>query len=162
MTFFLPTASQDRIKRTDDPAIQAELLRQGWIQDDEPSFDPATQHPPVRENRAWVVHNKTAEELAAESAAAKETAFRALVDAGYTVQPEGFTLRMDDNALTLWNQQLTLLREAEALGAITGESPAFCIDKDGVKQTTTVTRFRQIIVQLGMAFQQAFFECYGS
>lgn len=72
MTFSLPTASTDRTKRTDDPAQQAELLRQGWIQDDEPTYDPATQHPPVRENRQWVVRDKTEEELAAELTAWRE------------------------------------------------------------------------------------------
>jgi hypothetical protein len=94
---------------------------------------------------------------ATESAtAASAAAFRAVIDAGYAVTPEGFTLGMDEQDRKNFAELAVMLREAEALGAITGESSVTIHDVDGVARTVTLTRYRQIIVGLGSAYKAAF------
>lgn len=89
--------------------------------------------------------------------AAKEATFRATIATGHCVTPEGYCLAMDDQDRANWSQLLVLLREAESLGAINGSSPVQFLDITGTLRTATLTRFRQIIVSLGEAYQNAFF-----
>jgi hypothetical protein len=45
----------------------ANLIRKGWQETTPPSYDPATQRAPEWVDGAWVVRDKTAQELAAET-----------------------------------------------------------------------------------------------
>jgi hypothetical protein len=88
---------------------------------------------------------------------AKEAIFRATIATGHYVTPEGYCLAMDDADRANWSQLLVMLRESEALGAIIGSSPVQFLDITGTLQTATLTRFREMIVGLGQAYQTAFF-----
>lgn len=57
----------DQIRRENDSEMIANLLRKGWIENEPPSYDAATQHEPSFVDGAWVVIDKTAEEIAEES-----------------------------------------------------------------------------------------------
>ena len=59
---------QSQLRSESDPAIIANLQRKGWVETVPPSYDAATQHAPEWLNGAWVVRDKTAEEIAAENA----------------------------------------------------------------------------------------------
>lgn len=62
-----------QLRSETDAAAITNLERKGWQVTVPPSYDPATQHAPVWQGQ-WVVANKTAEELAAERAAAYPSA----------------------------------------------------------------------------------------
>jgi hypothetical protein len=83
--------------------------------------------------------------------------FRSTIAAGYAVEPEGYSLAMDDTDRANWSQLLVLLREAEDMGGMTGDSPVSFLDLTGAPRQATLTRFRQIMVGLGGAYQTAFF-----
>jgi hypothetical protein len=86
-----------------------------------------------------------------------EATFRTTVAAGHCITPEGWCLAMDDIDRANWSQLLVLLREAEGLGGITGESTVQFLDITGTPRQLTLTRFREVIVGLGQAYQAAFF-----
>ena len=78
---------------------------------------------------------------------------KALVEAGYTVQPAGFTLALGDNDRSQFIQMLTLVQEALSLGLITNETPQTIADKDGGKHTVSTLRLRQILVLYGLHYK---------
>ncbi len=57
-----------QLRSESDAAVIANLQRKGWVETVPPSYDAATQHAPEWQNGAWVVRDKTAEEIAADSA----------------------------------------------------------------------------------------------
>lgn len=59
---------QTQIRREDDATIITNLLRKGWIENEPPSYNPATQHAPVWNGTAWIVADLSAEEIAARNA----------------------------------------------------------------------------------------------
>lgn len=60
---------QSQLRSESDPAVIANLQRKGWVETVPPSYDAATQHATEWANGAWVVRDKSAEEIAAETAA---------------------------------------------------------------------------------------------
>ena len=137
MSTYLTYPGQPARTETDLEVI-TNLTRKGWVE----SEAPAPPEPSEEQTR--------------------ETVSRAAIDAGFLVEPEGYHLRWDSGDREYWSQMLTLYREAESLGAMTGESPVQFVDQTGTVQTATLTRFRQIMVTLGAAFQTVFFARYGS
>ena len=59
---------QKQLRSESDAAVIANLQRKGWVETVPPSYDATTQHAPEWINGAWVVRDKTAEEIAADSA----------------------------------------------------------------------------------------------
>ena len=59
---------QSQLRSESDPAVIANLQRKGWVETLPPDYDAATQHAPEWVNGAWVVRDKTPEEIAAETA----------------------------------------------------------------------------------------------
>ena len=59
---------QSQLRSESDPAVIANLQRKGWVETVLPDYDTATQHAPEWINGAWVVRDKTPEEIAAETA----------------------------------------------------------------------------------------------
>ena len=125
-------------------------------------------HPVLTEQVNGEILTLTAEERAAtldrwaqaqfelQNQAAKDAKLaqaKALVEAGYTVQPEGFTLALGDNDRSQFAQMLTLVQEALSLGLITNETPQTIADKDGGKHTVTTLRLRQILVLYGLHYK---------
>jgi hypothetical protein len=86
-----------------------------------------------------------------------EATFRTTIAVGHCITPEGWCLAMDDADRANWSQLLVLVREAEGLGGITGESPVQFLDITGTPRQLPLTRFREVIVGLGQAYQTAFF-----
>jgi hypothetical protein len=58
---------QQQLRSESDPVVIANLHRKGWVETVPPSYEAATQHAPEWVNGAWVVRDKTAEEIAAEA-----------------------------------------------------------------------------------------------
>jgi len=59
---------QQQLRSESDAAVIANLQRKGWVETVPPSYDATTQHAPEWINGTWVVRDKTAEEIAADSA----------------------------------------------------------------------------------------------
>ena len=59
---------QQHLRSESDPTVIANLQRKGWVETVPPSYDVATQHAPEWVNGAWVVRDKSPEEIAAENA----------------------------------------------------------------------------------------------
>lgn len=128
------TETQEVFDRVEtDPEVIAKFIQLGWVE-----VDPPEAPQPSEEET-------------------KEATFRATIATGHCVIPEGYCLAMDDQDRANWSQLLVLLREAESLGAINGSSPVQFLDITGTLQTAPLTRFREIIVSLGQAYQNAFF-----
>ena len=83
----------------------------------------------------------------------KVEAAKAQVRAGYTVQPEGFTLALGDSDRSQFTQMLTLVQEALSLGLIDNDTPQIIADKDGGKHTVSTLRLRQILVLYGLHYK---------
>lgn len=121
-----------------------------------PEHDALTQVPePVlvwhvdRVERNWQLVPSTAQ----QQHSLRVAQAKALVEAGYTVQPEGFTLALGDNDRSQFTQMLTLVQEALSLGLITNEMPQTIADKDGGKHTVSTLRLRQILVLYGLHYK---------
>lgn len=91
-----------------------------------------------RVERQWVFRAQTAKELS-----------KAAMEAGYTVQPEGFVLSVQERDRTQFSQMLGLVREGLDLGIMTASTPQTIADKNGEVHTITTLRFRQIMVAYG-------------
>ena len=105
--------------------------------------------------QAWLDYLAQAQ-FELQNQAAKDTKLaqaKALVEAGYSVQPEGFTLALGDNDRSQFTQMLTLVQEALSLGLITNETPQTIADKDGGKHTVSTLRLRQILVLYGLHYK---------
>lgn len=59
---------QQQLRSESDAVVIANLQRKGWVETVPPIYDATTQHAPEWINGAWVVRDKTAEEIAAASA----------------------------------------------------------------------------------------------
>lgn len=77
----------------------------------------------------------------------------AAIAQGYLVEPEDYRLAVDDAARKDWNELLTLCKEGIELGQMTNETEVSIKDMDGVMQTVTVLRLRQIIFGLGVYYK---------
>lgn len=131
-----------------DPAVIDTLKRKGWVERPaQPAYNPNAESISW-DGTQWVVTPLAPEML-------KQIAFAQTISAGYSVQPEGFVLAMDDEARVAWNQMLSLVREALDLTLITDQSPQTLKDMSGVMHTVTTLRFRQIMVGLGNAYKTA-------
>ena len=75
------------------------------------------------------------------------------IDAGYLVEPEGFTLGLTESDRNAFTQMLTLTKEALELGLITNDTPQTIADKSGQKHQITTLRFRQIMVAYGFYYK---------
>ena len=85
-----------------------------------------------------------------------QSIFNATIDAGYAVEPEGFTIGMAEQDRKNFAELAVMLREAEEIGGVTAESDVTIHDATGTKRTISLSRYRQIIVGLGSAYKAAF------
>ena len=85
-----------------------------------------------------------------------QSIFNATIDAGYAVEPEGFTIGMAEQDRKNFAELAVMLREAEEMGTVTAESDVTIHDATGTKRTISLSRYRQIIVGLGSAYKAAF------
>lgn len=60
---------ETQVRREDDTEVIANLLRKGWIENEPPSHDPATQQAPTWDGVQWTIASLSAEEIAAQLAA---------------------------------------------------------------------------------------------
>lgn len=129
-----------------DAAVIAKLLSQDWTQrPTAPAFDPTKQAAPEWVNGAWVVDDLSVTQQA-------QYAYDAAVAKGYTVQPEGFILALDDNARNLFNQGLALVQLLLSTGA-SKPTDAFSIaDSSGVTHLITMQRYLEIMAAYGVYY----------
>ncbi|GAA5137359.1 hypothetical protein GCM10023213_13920 [Prosthecobacter algae] len=80
---------------------------------------------------------------------------KATLQAGYLVQPEGFTLSLADRDRLQFTQMLALVREALDLGLISNTTPQKIADSEGNLHEISTLRFRQIMVGYGFCYKTA-------
>jgi hypothetical protein len=96
---------------------------------------------------AWAeINQKTPEELSSEQ-------LKTSIEGGFLVQPEGFTLALNDTDRIAFSQLLVLVKEALELGLISNDSPQIISDKNGQKHEISTLRFRQIMVAYGFYYK---------
>jgi len=81
----------------------------------------------------------------------READYQAFIESGYLVEPEGYRLGVDVLDRQNWDEMLTLF-------GLAGHPPDFDVDiwdKNGVKRTVKLSRFREIILMLGVAVLNA-------
>jgi hypothetical protein len=83
----------------------------------------------------------------------RHLAFNQGIASGFLVQPEGFTLRLEDADRAAFAQMLALVKEALELGMITSETPQLIADHAGTRHEVTTLRFRQIMVAYGLHYK---------
>lgn len=92
-----------------------------------------------------------------EAAAARRSAAQAAIAAGYLVEPEGFRLRLTQEASDLFGKLRGQVLEGLSLGVLTAESPVQIIDQSDALQTLTVQRLREVLFAYGQRFTQLWF-----
>lgn len=88
-----------------------------------------------------------------DAAQSRQLAFNHGIASGFIVQPEGFTLRLEDSDRAAFAQMLALVKEALELGMITSETPQLIADHTGTRHEVTTLRFRQIMVAYGLHYK---------
>lgn len=83
------------------------------------------------------------------------TPLQEAVNAGYTVEPEGFTLGLQESDRNAFTQLLTLVRLAEEMNVAT-ESYQIR-DKSGQNQTLTRERLKQVLLAYGAYYAGLYF-----
>ncbi len=78
---------------------------------------------------------------------------QAVLAAGYSVQPEDFTLALGDADRAAFGQMLVLVREALDLGMINDATPQTIAAQDGQLHTVSTLRLRQILVGYGFHYK---------
>lgn len=140
---------------------QAELLpstKPGWrwmpvVEGAPLDFQPATERLDrlFEIGETFVIHGWEAVPLT--SGEQKQHSFYQGVVSGFTVQPEGFTLRLEDADRAAFGQMLALVKEALELGMITSETPQLIASHTGTRHEVTTLRFRQIMVAYGLHYK---------
>lgn len=102
----------------------------------------------LSEDRYVISYTKEAIEKSAEEI------FQDKIAAGYVVQPEGYTLALEEKDQNAFTRLLTLLNTAGA----PNEMPTEITDKDGVIHSVTVGKLKQILVQYGLYYQRIWAE----
>jgi hypothetical protein len=109
----------------------ANLLRKGWTE----LIEAPKEIPTINERDVkWQLFNKKVAE-------------------GFLVEPENFTIGLDENDRAAFSQMLSLVKEALDLGLITNETPQTISDKSGQKHQLATLRFRQVMVAYGFYFK---------
>lgn len=132
MTTYLTLGGAVR-PETDATAI-ANLKRKGWTEVPFPSFDPLT------ETVAWNGSSFIKAGLDPSQAATVTFA------QGYSVTPEGWSIRMDSVSRARWMELRDDLREQIQAGRATGQSTVTIRDVNGVSRTVTIVRLRAILL----------------
>ena len=154
-----------------DESVIANLQRKGWtlivppVSPVVPEYDWNTQKLiQDNETKEYSVVDLSPEELQEQADAQtlmddqilesqQRQAIYDQIDAGYLVEPEGFTLGLTESDRNAFTQMLTLTKEALDLGLITNDTPQTIADKNSVKHSITTLRFRQIMVAYGLYYK---------
>lgn len=126
------------------------LKRKGWVEmpdDVKPEYNPETQQ--LSFNSA----DKTYSILDLPEREVNINKFQSHVSQGFLVEPENFTIGLDENDRAAFSQMLSLVKEALDLSLITNETPQTISDKSGQKHQLTTLRFRQVMVAYGFYFK---------
>lgn len=152
---------------TDESVIE-NLQRKGWtliIPPVVPEYDWNTQKLiQDNETKEYSVVDLSPEELQERAdaqalmdaqvlASQQIQAIRDQINAGYTVDPEGFILGLSDADRGAFTQMLALIKEALDLGLISNDTMQTIADKSGQKHQITTLRFRQIMVAYGFYYK---------
>mgnify|MGYP003509839146 FL=1 len=156
------------IRTETDQSIIDNLRRKGWtliVPPVIPQYDSLTEKLIFDEERKeYSVAALTSEEIqervdaqalmdAQILASQQIQAIHDQISAGYTVEPENFTLGLSDADRGAFAQMLALTKEALDLEIIINDTPQTISDKGGKKHTISTLRFRQIMVQYGMYYK---------
>lgn len=136
-----------QLRSETDASIIENLTRKGWSIITQPAYDPLTQELQFdpADGKFNVVN--LSEQIVNEAKLFNATA------AGFLVEPENFTLGLQDTDRTAFTQMLSLVQEALALNIIDNNTPQIIADTEGIKHTVTTLRFRQIMVEYGMYYK---------
>ena len=143
--------------RQDGMAIVSQpdnLVMLEYADADRPTYDSATQKLVASTERSvdvdankyirtWSVVDKSEDEISNESF------FTALQD-GYLVEPEGFTLALQESDQNAFTRLLTLF----SVAGVSDTTETSIADKDGVLHTVTYGRLKEILTGYGVYYQQ--------
>lgn len=130
------------------------LIMLEYADGDKPVYDSATQRLVASTDRSvdvdankylrtWSVVDKTEDEISNES-------FYTALQEGYLVEPEGFTLALQENDQNAFTRLLTLL----SVAGTSDDTNTVIADKDGVLHTVTYGRLKEILTAYGVYYQQ--------
>jgi hypothetical protein len=124
--------------------------REEWTGGEIPTVYVAKPKPDWAEDQgAAIVSTRAAEAI--------EQGYQATITAGFAVDPEGFSIAMDEADVTRWSNYLVELREREVSGEINAQTEIPFLDNTGTPRQAALTRFRQIALGAGAAWKAAFF-----
>lgn len=152
--YALVSPEDDIIKKEFQNSLNLPSTKGGWrwlpvTADVEPEYDTETEKIyldyDVQENSVleyWKITSLNAGEV-----------FDKKIKSGYLVEPENFTLKLEDADRALFAQMLALVKEGIELGFIDNNTPQTISDKDGERHIVTTLRFRQIMFAYGFYYK---------
>lgn len=160
------TLVYNNIERTEcDTSIINTLLRKGWlavpVQPKMPEYNKDTEKIEYnKDTNSWIVSLLSQEEIEQMQESQKmmvksikKQQITDIINQGFLVNPENFTLNLHDEDRNIFTQMLSLVKEALDLGLITNETPQTIADKNGQKHEISTLRFREIMVQYGFYYK---------
>jgi len=144
--------NQTRIET--DQSIIDTLVRKGWTVLPEkppaPSYDSDAEKIVYDEQtNSWTIVPLDENELLNKQ---QELIF-STISQGYTVQPENFTLGLQESDRNAFSQMLSLVKEALDLNMISNDTPQTIADTSETKHTISTLRFRQLMVEYGFYYK---------
>lgn len=130
------------------------LVMLEYADGDRPTYDSATQKLVASTERTvdvdankyirtWSVIDKSEDEISNES-------FNTALQEGYLVEPEGFTLALQESDQNAFTRLLTLL----SVAGVSNDASTMIADKDGVLYGVTYGRLKEILTGYGIYYQQ--------
>jgi hypothetical protein len=144
----------NQIRTETDQGVIDTLVRKGWTVLPEkpiaPSYNRDTEKIVYDEQtNSWTIVPLDENELLNRQ---QEIIFET-ISQGYTVQPENFTLGLQESDRNAFSQMLVLVKEALDLNMINDDTPQTIADISGNKHTISTLRFRQLMVEYGLYYK---------
>jgi len=145
---------ENQIRTETDQGVIDTLVRKGWTVLPEKPLPPSYDHDAEK-----IVYDEQANSWAIVPLAENELLNRQqgiifeTISQGYTVQPENFTLGLQESDRNAFAQMLVLVKEALDLNMINNDTPQTIADANSNKHTISTLRFRQLMVEYGFYYQ---------
>ena len=150
-------------RKETDQAVIANLLRKGWIDatppekpvpPEQPEYDSSIEYLQYSdETNSYSKIPYTEEELTNADLRNRRENLMQSMNSGFLVQPENFILGLSDADRGAFTQMLSLVKEALDFELITNDTPQMIADINGQKHQINTLRFRQIMVQYGLYYE---------
>lgn len=146
--------NNDQTRIETDQGIINTLVRKGWTIMPEKPLPPSYNRNIEKivyyeQTNSWTIVPLDENELLNRQ---QEIIFETIYQ-GYTVQPENFTLGLQESDRNAFSQMLVLVKEALDLNMINDSTPQTIADTSGNKHTISTLRFRQLMVEYGFYYK---------